>query len=819
MEKQPNAMPQNDGFVPETDSRFGSAHSQIASFLMDPKGSLLPAQSSKFEKTEQLSLLCAAMEQVQYQRSHGRGRVNLALTELVKKLAGRKLPYSEADLVWILNRAALILTPKDPKLWHLDLECPIPGVIPALLDELELCARQKPLSEDIREPLAQLQAVLKPMEFQGGYKKSLQRVETMLEGKAAGVPDDGEPWAAAIRKDVAAMPSTVRKHWLALLENAPKGTTAKPTVKWKEKADKLLAAVGPEVFAQQVEQWFRLVGMNTTERIKDRNATMLRALIWYCGLVKGEAVCRALANVIEGGLRKLPRGSLYASSISKAGITALEAMPGLEPAAQLSRLKYRIKSPWGLEEVEKALASAVERSGLSRVDVEEISVPAFGLDENGGLTRQVGNYTCRLQILDTQTVELKWSDAAGKEVAGKLKLSPDHESEAKSLKPLANDIRKMLGAHRDRVENFLERDRSWPYEAWQERYLNHPLMSQIARRLIWQFQEGKKSGSAIWRDDRFIDSNNQAVGWLTGKSEVRLWHPLGCEISLVQAWRRWLEENGITQPFKQAHREIYVITDAELGTGTYSNRFAAHILRQHQLKALCDQRGWRYEFLGEWDQTASGASKDLPGWNLRAEFWTEHCGDEYAASGVGLHVSTDQVRFSKPDEEEISLTEVPAMVFSEVMRDVDLFVSVSSVGNDPNWADGGTDRSRDYWYEFSFGNLGASAKTRKDVLERLLPRLKIAAQCSFDDKFLIVRGSLRTYKIHLGSGNIQMDPNNQYLCIVPDRSPVTKGDSKLFLPFEGDSTLAVILSKAFLLAEDSKIKDPTIVRQITRTEN
>jgi hypothetical protein len=32
----------------------------------------------------------------------------------------------------------------------------------------------------------------------------------------------------------------------------------------------------------------------------------------------------------------------------------------------------------------------------------------------------------------------------------------------------------------------------------------------------------------------------------------------------------------------------------------------------------------------------------------------------------------------------------------------------------------------------------------------------------------------------------------------------------------GDNTLSVILSKAFLLAEDTKIKDPTIVSQLKR---
>jgi hypothetical protein len=34
------------------------------------------------------------------------------------------------------------------------------------------------------------------------------------------------------------------------------------------------------------------------------------------------------------------------------------------------------------------------------------------------------------------------------------------------------------------------------------------------------------------------------------------------------------------------------------------------------------------------------------------------------------------------------------------------------------------------------------------------------------------------------------------------------------LPFEGDHQLTVILSKAFLLADDRKIKDPSILRQL-----
>ncbi len=103
------------------------------------------------------------------------------------------------------------------------------------------------------------------------------------------------------------------------------------------------------------------------------------------------------------------------------------------------------------------------------------------------------------------------------------------------------------------------------------------------------------------------------------------------------------------------------------------------------------------------------------------------------------------------------------------------------------------------------------------LLERLVPRLKIADRCRLADRFLVVRGDLRTYKIHLGSGNVLMEPNDQYLCIVPGRRAGSEPrPGPVYLPFEGDSLLAVVLSKAFLLADDRAIKDPTIVGQIRR---
>ncbi len=70
---------------------------------------------------------------------------------------------------------------------------------------------------------------------------------------------------------------------------------------------------------------------------------------------------------------------------------------------------------------------------------------------------------------------------------------------------------------------------------------------------------------------------------------------------------------------------------------------------------------------------------------------------------------------SKADEvdEPLRMDQLPTLVFSEVMRDVDLFVGVGSIGNDPGWQDGGREtRYGQYWQINSFGELSGTALSR-----------------------------------------------------------------------------------------------------------
>jgi Domain of unknown function (DUF4132) len=670
----------------------------------------------------------------------------------------------------------------------------------------------------------------------------------------------GEAWSDAAKSNIEAMEGEERGAWVDLLQHCTRARGAKPAQKWSGGASALLEKIGRPAFERSVLRWFPLVERPRTwpvERgsqwqpdpnllLQDENADILKALAWLCAGSENAEVARALGALALSAYRKVPQMGPRCVRLGNACVWALGAMPDARGVGQLAMLRARVKFGTAQKGIEKALNTAAGQAGMPLQEIEEISVPAYGLQQVGVRRAQLGEFGVELVVTGTSNTELRWIKPDGKRQKSVPKAVKEHSAEElKEIKAAATDLRKMLPAQRDRIEKLYLEQKTWTYRAWRERYLDHPVVGTLARRLIWKFTNQERSGDGVFYEGRIVGRDGHGLDWFEDSTRVQLWHPMQEEPGEVLAWRDWLAELEIGQPFKQAHREVYLLTDAERTTSTYSNRFAAHVIKQHQFNALCAARGWKNKLRLMVDDEYPPATRELPAWGLRAEFWVEGLGDHYGTdtteAGTYLYLATDQVRFYNIYAREnyahaggggygagfrglgtptgpLTLEEVPPLVLSEVMRDVDLFVGVASVGNDPNWANGGPEgRYRDYWTSYSFGALSQTAKTRRQVLQRLIPRLKIADRCRLEDRFLIVQGDLRSYRIHLGSGNILMEPNDQYLCIVPTRAPTTGNlGNRLFLPFEGDRTLAIILSKALLLAEDTKIKDPTILHQISR---
>src|SRR5205823_7166897 len=205
-----------------------------------------------------------------------------------------------------------------------------------------------------------------------------------------------------------------------------------------------------------------------------------------------------------------------------------------------------------------------------------------------------------------------------------------------------------------------------------------------------------------------------------------------------------------------------------------SNRCAGHVLRYPQVYSLQKERGWSGNALGPWDGGFDAALRLEPAdTGVIAEFWIESVDQDFDGPLAEL-CTTDQVRFYRAGAEAegaMPLADVPPRAFSEAMRDVDLFVSVASIGADPNWQDRGERRYDDYWERTVFPDeLTESARVRRELLVDLVPRLAIADRFELDGTFLRVRGDRGSYRIHLASGAVIMEPDGRFLCIVPSRS-------------------------------------------------
>ena len=522
-------------------------------------------------------------------------------------------------------------------------------------------------------------------------------------------------------------------------------------------------------------------------RVSRDNADLLRGLLW-AAQVSGEAWLVHVVLALEPTLHEpKPLNACYAVLGRRADADAIAA---------LVRMQRGTRHRGKVKQIAAALDEAAAAAGISRSELTELTVPDCGLDHRR--QRRIG--AALIELDDRARARVTWDDGADKTDA--------------EVRRATTDLKKALADERARLEDLLVDDRDWTLPVWRQRYAGHPVTGSLATRLLWTVSDGARRYTGLPdADGRFtlVDGTTAQPG---DAARVRLWHPVDADPEEVRAWRAHILDHELAQPFKQAFREVYLLTPAEEETRVHSNRFAAHVLRYQQAYALMKERRWGSNYLGGWDGGYDGeAKREFAEAGLTAVFHHEQATD---GGDPVQFCSTDRVRFERGRgraRQDVPLAEVPRRVFSEAMRDVDLFVGVTSIATDPTWADRGAGDARfGYWRSFAFGDLTANGQVRRQVLEHLLPRLKIRDRARVDGHYLVVDGSRHTYRIHIGSGNILMSPNDRYLCIVPAGAAKTPGVR--FVPFEGDAMLSIVLSKAMLLADDHRITDPAILRQL-----
>ncbi|HLO98560.1 MAG TPA: DUF5724 domain-containing protein, partial [Fimbriimonas sp.] len=385
-------------------------------------------------------------------------------------------------------------------------------------------------------------------------------------------------------------------------------------------------------------------------------------------------------------------------------------------------------------------------------------------------------------VVDSVELSLQFDSLGQPEIvtfkAGKL--LADIPAAIKKIEPV-----KALVARRSALKKQLVRMRSSLEEAMQRSdcftpkellvLQEHPGLSPLLQNLVFVSDTGK------------VGFPSEIMSQIAPSEALRVAHPY----DLLQSgrWKEIQEQvfnQERVQPFKQVFRELYILTEEEKSKDSVT-RFGGHQLRPAQALAILAKRGWvvRHE---------EGLTKTFHALSITAVITA----DEVLYSPADIEgVTLEAVEFRDSRTYQlIKLVDVPSILFSEVMRDVDLVVSVAhSTGIDPEATE-------------------STVEMRKSVVEQTCKLLSLS-NVTFIPRHVKIKGSLAEYTVNLSSGTVHQSAKGE-LVIIAVRQPQR---GRLFLPFvDDDPRTAEIVSKVILLARDSGIKDPTILSQIVGAE-
>lgn len=543
-----------------------------------------------------------------------------------------------------------------------------------------------------------------------------------------------------------------------------------------------------------------------------------RGALWALGDFPNTATREFLAETTLAWARSTEGNP----ALGNAAIWALARPADQEAIQRLLELRSVISHKVLRARLDAAIASLARATDLSPDELVDRQVPDHGLDVQGERAWIVDGYRVTLRIGPGGAVEREILAPDGRVRKGLPSgVRQTHPEMWPAISRETKELKATISVQRARLEDAMISGRYWTASVWHETVGGHPVLAPLGRRLVWQIDlpaterplYARPTGDG-WRDDAGEPLD------VPDTARLSIAHPLSMPDAVQERWQRSIVGERIVQPFKQLFRETYVVTPVEREAPYTSARFAGFPVSLRQIYALAKSRGWSGPLGQTFFDGAGTGYREFAGYHVRAVL--KHSADPRAVVAVEtVHFEQNAARpgARRKAWTRIRLADVPPIAFSEAMRDIDLIVSVAAIGTESQWREweAAREAGRVTWpaqraaYE---GSLAETSESRAALLRTLIHPLGVDDRVEIEGRFAFVRGERGRYRIHLGTGNIHVEPAGRYLCIVP----VPERD-RLFLPFEeDDKKTSEIISKIVLLAHDSSIRDPSILAQLPQRE-
>jgi hypothetical protein len=471
--------------------------------------------------------------------------------------------------------------------------------------------------------------------------------------------------------------------------------------------------------------------------------------------------------------------------VAFAAIHALSQTEGDDAIVRLQELRARIKHKNLAKRIEAAFAAIASAQGLSADELADRLAPDHDLDASASREWKFGEHRMTLSVEADGQVRSHLLDSSGKTVKN---LPADIVKAHENVLAEARAERKALAAtvslQRSRLEVALVSRRRWSIAAWLLTLGKKPVLSNIAQRLVWSVESDDETAA--------IGMPTPEHGWVNIDGEplavppnatLSLVHPIDLSPDDQSAWQRRIVELDVVQPFKQIFRETYFPTANECDALEVT-RYRGHIVPLSLLRALTVGRGWVGGLgLAGFDGSGQG-TRSFDAFGVQA--WLYH---DWSTESDEARIETTEFRRTTESTTgrlgaKIRIADVPPLVFSEAMRDVDLVASVGSVGE----GELGVPAAASEALASAFG------LTRSPVIAALISSLGLRARVVVDGTYARVDGR---YAVHLGTGAVTGIPSGLPVKVRISRR-IARG---VRLPFEDkDDAVTILINEILTLA-------------------
>lgn len=279
------------------------------------------------------------------------------------------------------------------------------------------------------------------------------------------------------------------------------------------------------------------------------------------------------------------------------GLEILKAIGSDTALMQLNGIAQKVKFK-GLKEMANTfMESIAKKKGLRKSELEDRVVPDCGLDENG--KREFDFGARKFQFVLGPDLKPMVKDEEGKIKDDLPKPNSKDDSDlanasVEEWKLMKKQIREIGKIQAQRMSQAMVTGRRWKVEEWEMLIAKHPLMTHIAKTLLWwvYFSDREKSIEVfrLTEEKDYADIHDNSLN-LQGGTYVGIVHPLLLSQEEKKSWGQLFSDYEIIPPFSQISRPVYVLSEEDKNKEEIPG-FTDQKVKAEQLVFGLEKMGW-----------------------------------------------------------------------------------------------------------------------------------------------------------------------------------------------------------------------------------